>query len=126
MPHPTQRPIWLWIDFKLDTFSLSNLEQRPELYLDRLVDETETVWYVVTETINGRDKFWFYEGKIKYIQTIIDETWFDELYIVSKKYEWLICINHHDILIATGNIMPDKLRKIGSTISNLCINTSNS
>lgn len=112
LTHPTQRPLWLWTDFKLDTFSVSNLNERPELYLDKLVDKNETVWYVVNETINEGDKFWFYEGKIKSIQTIIDETWFDELYIVSKKYEWLICINHHDILIATGNKMPDKLRKM--------------
>ncbi|MCU0328361.1 MAG: hypothetical protein MUE53_05155 [Chitinophagales bacterium] len=112
LTHPTQRPIWLWTNFKLDTFSLSNLHDRPELYLDKLVDKTETVWYVVNETINEGKKFWFYEGKIKSIKAIIDETWFDEIYIVSKKYEWLICINHHDILIATGNKMPDKLRKI--------------
>ncbi|WP_300671884.1 DUF6756 family protein [Soonwooa sp.] len=114
LTHPTQKPLWLWTNFKLDTFSLSNLETRPELYLDSLIDNTETVWYVVNETINEGDKFWFYEGKIKYIQTIIDKTWFDEMYIISKKYEWLVCINHHDDLIATGNIMPDKLRKIAS------------
>jgi len=112
LTHPTQRPLWLWTNFKLNTFSFSNLDNRPELYLDKLVDKNETVWYVVTETINEGDKFWFYEGKIKSIQTVIDETWFDELYVVSKKYEWLICINHHDTLIATGNIMPDKLKKL--------------
>ena len=112
--HPTQRPRWLWEYFKLDIFALSgsNRQERPELYLDKLVDENETVWYVVTETLNERDKFWFYEGKIKSIQTVIDETWFDELYVISKKYEWLICINHHDDLIATGSFMPDKLRKL--------------
>jgi hypothetical protein len=65
------------------------LEERPELYLDKLINEDETVWYIVNETINESEKFWFYEGKIKSIQTVIDETWFDELYVVSKKYEWL-------------------------------------
>jgi len=110
---PTQRPLWLWENFKLDTFSFSNKQKRPELYLDELVDGDETVWFFVNETINGRDKFWFYEGKIKSIQTIIDETvGLDEFYVVSKKYEWLICINHSDNLIATGNQMPDKLRKL--------------
>lgn len=112
LTHPVQRPIWLWTDFKLDTFSLSNLKDRPELYLDKLVNQAETVWYIVKETISEGDKFWFYEGKIKSIQVVIDETWFSELYIVSKKYEWLICINHHDVLIATGNDMPEKLRKL--------------
>ena len=112
LKHPTQRPLWLWTDFKLDTFSLSSLDNKPEFYLDKLVEKTEVVWFVVNETINEVDKFWFYEGKIRSIQTVIDETWFDELYIISKKYDWLICINHHDNLIATGNTMPGKLRKL--------------
>lgn len=103
---------WLWNNFKLDTFSTSSLANRPECCLDKLIEEKETVWYIVNETINEKDKFWFYEGKIKTIQTIIDETWFDEIYIASKKYEWLIVINHHDIIIATGKTMPDKLRKL--------------
>lgn len=112
LTHHSSRPIWLWTAFKLNTFSVSNLEERPEHYLDRLINDDETVWYIVNETINESEKFWFYEGKIKNIQTVIDETWFDELYVVSKKYEWLICINHHDYLTATGNEMPDKLRKL--------------
>lgn len=112
LTHHKSRPVWLWEHFKLDTFSLSNLKNRPEIYLDRLIDENETVWYVVNETINEENKFWFFEGKIKCIQTIIDKTWFNELYLISKKYEWLICINHHDCLIATGAVMPDKLREL--------------
>jgi hypothetical protein len=50
---------------------------------------------------------------VKAIQTIINEAcYIDELYLVSKKYDWLICINHHDILIATGQTVPDKLREL--------------
>ncbi|MBE8727910.1 DUF6756 family protein [Flavobacterium hungaricum] len=106
------RSTWLWNTFKLDTFSASNLSSRPETYLDQLIEESETVWYIVSETVNEKNKFWFYEGKIKTIQKIIDESWLYDLYIVSKKYEWLIAINHHDTLIATGNVMPDKLRQL--------------
>ncbi|MFH6993734.1 DUF6756 family protein [Flavobacterium sp. FlaQc-48] len=108
--YSSKKKRWLWIFFKLDTFSLSNLPERPENYLDKLIDESETVWYIVNETINEANKFWFYEGKIKTIQMIINESWFDELYLVSKKYEWLICINHHDSLIATGEKMTTKLK----------------
>jgi hypothetical protein len=32
--------------------------------------------------------------------------------LASKKYEWLICINHHDNLIATGKVMAEKLRNL--------------
>jgi hypothetical protein len=68
----------------------------------------------MNETVlNGRDKFWFYEGYIDSIELVLGEiSYADEIYVASKKYEWLICINHHNVLIATGKLMPDKLRKL--------------
>ena len=106
------RPVWLWEQLKLDTFSIST-EQKSYLYLDKLIDNTETIWFFVNETINETNKFWFYQGQVKPIQTIIAEVSnIDELYLVSQKYEWLLCINHHDVLIASGKTMPDKLRKL--------------
>lgn len=106
LDHPTLRPVWLWEHFKLDTFSIA--VDQPYKFLDQLVDSEETVWFFVND---DRDKFWFYEGKVKAIKTVIEESsYIDEVYLVSKKYQWLICINHHDNLIATGQKMPDKLR----------------
>lgn len=111
LDHPTERPIWLWEYFKLDTFSI--VVEQPYKFLEKLVDNNEVVWFFV----NGdKDKFWFYEGKIKAIVTVIEESsYIDELYIASKKYDWLICINHHDDLIATGQVMPGKLRQLEKT-----------
>lgn len=114
--HNKSRPVWLWEHFKPDTFAVLT-EQRPYLYLDKLIDDSETVWFFVNETINEADKFWFYQGKVKAIQTIIAEAcYIDELYLASKKYDWLLCINHHNALIATGQTIPDKLRKLEKTI----------
>lgn len=107
-----QKPNFLWKDFKDDTFSVSDLKYRPEYYLDKLIDENEKVWYLVNETINETTKYWIFEGKIKKIQIIIDEAGFHELCIVSKKYDWLLCINHHNILIATGSKMIEKLKNL--------------
>lgn len=108
LDHPKERPIWLWEHFKLDTYSV--VVEQPYRFLDQLVDNKETVWFFVN---SDRDKFWFYEGKVKAIVTVIEESsYIDELYVASKKYQWLICINHHDDLIATGQLMPDKLRQL--------------
>lgn len=108
LDHPISRPIWLWEHFKLDTANL--VSTYSYTHLDRLIDEKEEVWFF----LNGyKDKFWFYEGKIKAIQKVIAESsHIDELYIASKKYEWLISINHHDCLSTTGRLMPEKLRQI--------------
>ena len=106
--HPTIRPIWLWEHFKQDTACLPI--EFPFLILEQLIDPSNEVWFFV----NGdRDKFWFYQGKVKTIRKVIlKSSYIDELYIASKKYDWLICINHHDILIGTGERMPEKIRNL--------------
>ncbi len=108
LDHPTSRPVWLWEYFKLDE-AYSPVSYPLEM-LEQLVDVAEDLWFFV----NGdKDKFWFYQGKIKAIRKVIEEcSYMDELYIASKKYDWLICINHHDNLIATGNIIPERLRDL--------------
>jgi hypothetical protein len=108
--HPTKRPIWLWEYFKLDTSSL--VIEYPFSQLKELVDPEEEVWFFV----NGdKDKFWFYQGKIIAImKVILESSYIDELYLASKKYDWLICINHHDVLIATGQTMAERLRHIST------------
>lgn len=107
-----ERPVWLWEHFKLETHAISSDYSASYKYLAKLVDADEIVWFFV----NGdRDKFWFYEGKIDSIVTVIGECCcIDELYVASKKYRWLININHHDSVFATGEIMPDRLRALKS------------
>lgn len=107
---PTTKPVWLWEQFKLDAFGVVVDYGSTCRILRKLIEPHETVWFFV----NGdRDKFWFYEGQIDSILTVIGESYhLDELYIASKKYEWLLCITHHDVLYATGSSMPDRLRQL--------------
>lgn len=103
---------WLWADLKLDTYSIHFDKNWPfEAFLP-LVDPSEKVWLFVNETVNKGTKFWFYEGLINTIVFVLKESFVDEVYIASKKYEWLLCLNHHDVLIATGQPMVDKLKKL--------------
>jgi len=84
--HPVSRPIWLWERFKLDTEAIAT--DKPDNLLSDLIDHDETIWFF----LNGdKDKLWFYEGKIKSIMTVVEESkYIDELYLASKKYTWLI------------------------------------
>lgn len=115
MPDAIYKPERLWNYFKLDTYS-TFIQNRPEQYLHQLIDPTEIVWCAMPETVRAKNKLWFYEGKIKTIQAVIGETYFNVFYIISKKYEWMICISYYDNLIATGNVMPDKLRQLSASI----------
>lgn len=109
--HHKTKYTWYWGNYKLDSFGIP-FERDPYQQLDKLISKNELVWFFVNETVKEMTKFWFYEGHIQAIQGIIGETiGLDEYYIASKKYDWMLCVNHHDILIGTGKPMTEKLRK---------------
>ncbi|WP_425556402.1 DUF6756 family protein [Hymenobacter saemangeumensis] len=33
-----------------------------------------------------------------------------EYYLVSKKYEWLLGVNHHDVLFGVGELMVQRIK----------------
>ena len=102
-----------WERPKGDTYAIHFLYNYPFDQLLNLVDHEEKVWLFLDETVSERDKFWFYEGYITDIVAILVETTQSrEVYIASKKYEWLLCVNHHDYIIASGKEMSEKLMKL--------------
>jgi hypothetical protein len=57
------------------------------------------------------DNFIFYQGKVEAIQQILLECSPDEYYLINKKYEWLLSVNHHDSLTGTGEFIINQLRE---------------
>lgn len=106
---------WLWNSFK-DPKSSIQLDYPPP-YLKKLVALEEKVWFVAEN--QGRTKqhgnFWLYEGKVATIIDILGEMYSFEYYIVSKKFEWLLCENHHEILIGVGSSMVERIEQLRST-----------
>ena len=93
--------LWWWESFR-EPVSWLKLEDAPSV-LERLVSPDEYVWFVAED--NGgkqRGNFWLYEGKIRPIVSVLGELFHFEYYIVSKKLEWLLCENHHNILMGVG------------------------
>lgn len=94
---------WIWETLK-DSYSTMQINHN-NLKLDELISTNEKIWCLFDETVNEKDKFWIYEGNIKGFNQIFFESGLtDEILIVSKKYEWILIINHHDILIGTGKL----------------------
>ena len=90
-----------------------------DLELESFFDSTEKVWFLLDETVNELTKFWIYEGTIKAFNKIFWESvWTDEILIVSKKYDWILIINHHDIMIGTGKMKDqiEKLKNVSNTL----------
>lgn len=64
--------------------------------------------YVLLEDDN--DKFWIYEMYPEEMCRVLDECSLCDIYITSKKYEWIVSENHSGGLYFVGDITPpDKL-----------------
>ena len=114
---PNSKVTWFWNFFKLDQYAVAFDNNWPFDQLVNLIEPSEKVWLFLNESASEGEKFWFYEGTIKPIALILGESRYtDEVYIASKKYEWLICVNHHDEIIATGKDMPEKLKQVEDEI----------
>lgn len=92
---------WGWVIFKEPTVGLGFLNDDGYRFLDTLIDN-DIVWFIAED---HNDKMWVYEGQIKAIISIIANCFSFEYYIVSKKYEWILCENHHGVLIGSGSIV---------------------
>ena len=104
---------WIWKRLKEDTYAIQFLYNYPFDQLLNLIDHSEKVWLFLDETVSERNKYWFYEGYIQDIVSVLGETTqTDEVYVASKKYDWLLCVNHHDYIIAAGRDMVARLMAI--------------
>jgi hypothetical protein len=99
------RPNWLWERYKDEWMGLA-LTECPDYILDQLIPTTETVWFMVYDG----DDFLFYQGKVNAIQQVLLESSPDEYYLINKKYEWLLSVNHHDNLTGTGAFIISQLK----------------
>ncbi|MGD1891484.1 MAG: DUF6756 family protein [Cyclobacteriaceae bacterium] len=101
---------WIW-ETLVDSYAATPINYKT-FRLEELIDSSEKVWFLLDETVNEQTKFWIYEGTIKAFEKIFWESvWIDEILIVSKKYEWILIINHHDIMIGTGKLK-DRIKQM--------------
>lgn len=108
----TSRPTWIWERLKVDSFEIRT-DGRPYQLLNRLIDDKADLFLFLNESVNERDKLWIYEGTIRPIQRVLEETvGIDEVIIIDKKYNWILCVNHHDSIIVGGRLMVDKLKRL--------------
>ncbi|WP_066801527.1 DUF6756 family protein [Moraxella oblonga] len=112
--HYNKLPI-IWQSFKNEFYFIDKLAD-PYEHLNGLIDDNEKIWFIVSYAYDS--KLWFYEGKMSVIQKVLDEISFypTECYFVSKKYQWLIVINHAYTLIGTGD-MVEPLKNLSKNLN---------
>jgi hypothetical protein len=104
--------LWWWNGYLKGPVYSVLLPGWPADALPKLIPLHEQVWFIAED-----DKFWLFEGNVESIQKVLAESHAFEYYIVSKKYEWLLCENHHDVLFGVGEIIVEKLKQFEQGIA---------
>lgn len=115
IPHNHSRPVWIWENLKVESIGI-NPEKHADQLLGKIIDENEQFFLLLNETVNEADKFWIYESTVQPIQAVLSEaSEIDEVTIVDKKFNWILCINHHNAIVGGGEKMIRKLRELQTT-----------
>lgn len=103
---------WWWEYLQEPVVSLQTYD--PVQTLGLLISPTEQVWFLAEDWSNTKKEgqFWLYESTIGPIAKLVNESRSFEFYVVSKKYSWLVCVNHHQYLIASGQEMVSRIETL--------------
>ena len=91
--------IWLWDSIKEPYTSYQPADSIEELKF--LLKQTESYWFIASDE-DG--KYWVLEGTGKAIVSALSETRYFEYYITNKEISWLICENHHGVMVLKDSI----------------------
>jgi hypothetical protein len=103
--------LWLWGSLREPVAYLQPTD--PVALLECLVPARASVWFVA-EAVSPKKfgNFWLYESTIEPICAVLRALPHFEYYVVGKNCEWLLCENHHGMLIASGEPMASKLAQV--------------
>lgn len=95
--------IWLWDSIKEPYTSYQTNDGIDEL--NSLLSQSGTYWFIVSDE-DG--KYWILDGTGKAIIKTLSATRYFEYYITNKEISWLVCENHHGVMVLKGSIGPER------------------
>lgn len=118
LPKSAAKALWWWESLREPVATIQPTAPLQALRL--IVPRGEVVWFVIEEITNAKKQsnFWLYESTVDAICAVLGELPHVEYYVVSKKCDWLICENHHGLLIASGDEMAPRLSSLPRELLN--------
>ena len=95
--------IWLWDSIKEPYTSYQPEDGMEEL--KSILKQKGAYWFIASDE-NG--KYWILEGTGEAIISALSETRHFEYCITNKEISWLICENHHGVMILKGLIESER------------------
>ena len=89
--------VWLWESFKEPYTSYQTENAISELR--SLLNPIEQYFFIASDESG---KYWVMEGTGESIVSLIGNSFCFEYYIVNKSVSWLLCENHHGIMVQLG------------------------
>jgi len=106
---------WWWSWFRPEPVAVRYIGGASQGY--RYITEvappnSDPLWLIAGDCLDR--SFMVCEGSIRDIRDVIGECYGFEYYIVPKDLSWLLCENHHDVLIAVGDAIRARLLDMAS------------
>jgi hypothetical protein len=95
--------IWLWDSIKKPFTSYQPDDGIEEIR--SFLNRSDSYWFIATDE-DG--KYWVLEGTGQAIVSVLSESRCFEYYITNKKITWLICENHHGVMVLKGKIESER------------------
>ena len=104
--------LWIWNDLTGDVETLQATDG-PNNILSMMGAKSD-VWFIAEDWSGKKEEgcFWVFSGKLSSVVAVLGDLHAFEYAIVDKKLEWIICENHHNILVASGEPAVSKLREL--------------
>ena len=101
---------WWWEAFKMEPVQSITPRQNPYKLLVSIVpDPCEKLWFVVED--HSLSHYPVYEGNARVVTEVIGECFGFEYYLILKNMQWLLCENHHSMLVGSGEEIVNGLIK---------------
>ncbi len=105
---PQGRPRWWWEHFPEST-AVHFMDGDGWRHLTGLVpDADERVWFIAEDFVEPLHSVW--EASVRDVQAVLAECPSFEFYLVQQQCRWLVCENHHDVIVAVGGEVEARLR----------------
>ena len=93
--------VWLWDSLKEPYESYQPDDALSEL--GGLLNASESYWFIASDEAG---KYWVLEGTGSAVITLLEKSRCFEYYVTNKEISWLICENHHNVMIIKGSFEP--------------------
>jgi hypothetical protein len=106
---------WWWSCFRLEPAAARHIGEASHGYrfiTEVVPPDSAALWLIAGDC---RDRsFVVCEGAVEDICDVIGECFGFEYYLAPKGLDWLLCENHHDVLMAVGDAVRDRLVDMAS------------